>query len=167
MKYSSLVTASCLFFLAACGGPQPSSLATADAAKARADFQAASSAFHQALRTDDIETFLFFVAEDVLLMPPGEAPVHGKSAVRVWYEGFLSQYRTTSLLLADQEVFLGDGWAVELGTYEWGLAPASGGTPIADRGNYMQVWKMQTDGRWRFAREVYNSSVPASAPTAD
>ena len=167
MKYSNLVTALCLFFLAACGASQPSSPATADAAKAREDFQTATSAFHQALRTDDTETFMSFVAEDVLLMPPGEAPVRGKSAVRAWFEGFLSQFRTTSLLLADQEIFLGDGWAVELGTYEWGLAPAGGGAPIVDRGNYMQVWKKQADGRWQFAREVYNSSMPASASAAD
>lgn len=164
MKYSIFVVASCVMLLAGCGAPQSSSQATAEASKANAAFEKATSAFHQALRTNDAETFLSFIAEDVVLMPPGEAPVRGKSAVQTWFEGFLSQYHTTSLSLADQEVFLGDGWAVELGTYEWGLAPAAGGAPVIDRGNYMQVWKLQNDGQWRFAREVYNSSVPATAP---
>jgi ketosteroid isomerase-like protein len=115
---------------------------------------------------NDFETFMSYLAEDVVLMPPGEAPVRGKHAVGTWYLGFLSQFRTSSLTLADQEIFLGDGWAVELGTYEWGLTPSGGGAPVVDRGNYMQVWKRQGDGEWRFAREVYNSSVPPVPPEA-
>jgi ketosteroid isomerase-like protein len=80
-----------------------------------------------------------YVADDVILMAPGEAPVRGKKAVRAWYTGLLSQYHTSSLTLTDREVFVGSGWAVELGAYEWGLAPTKGGTPSVDRGSYMQV----------------------------
>lgn len=124
----------------------------------KAAVEAATSAFHQALRTDDVETFMSYVADDVVLMPPGEPPVRGKKAVREWYTAFLSQYRTSSLTLTEREAFVGSGWAVELGSYAWGLAPAGGGTPSVDRGSYMQVWRKQPDGKWRFAREVYNSS---------
>lgn len=104
-----------------------------------------------------------YVADDVVLMPPGEALVRGKEGVRAWYSAFLTQYRTSSLTLADREVFVADDWAVELGTFEWGLTPTAGGLPVVDRGNYMQVWKPLPDGQWRFAREVWNSSVPAAA----
>lgn len=81
-------------------------------------------------------------------------------AVEAAEAGFVAQYRTASLTLADREVLLGNGWAVELGTFEWGLTPAAGGASMLDRGNYMQVWQQQSDQQWRFAREVYNSSVP-------
>ncbi|HET9693791.1 MAG TPA: SgcJ/EcaC family oxidoreductase [Steroidobacteraceae bacterium] len=135
----------------------------AQAAATRAAVEAATAAFHQALRTNDADAFMSFIADDVVLMPPGEAPVRGKSAVKAWYDGFLTQYRTTSLKLADVEVFVGDDWATEVGTYEWGLAPTAGGAPIVDRGNYMQVWQRRPDGQWRFAREVFNSSVPPPA----
>ena len=74
--------------------------------------------------------------------------------------GFLAQYRTSSLTLADREVLVGSGWAVELGTFEWALQPTAGGSTVVDRGSYMQVWKKQGDKTWLFAREVYNSSVP-------
>ena len=102
-----------------------------------------------------------YVADDVLLMPPGEAAVRGKSAMRDWYAAFLAQYSTSSLILSDCEVFVGDRWAVELGTYEWGLTPRAGGAALVDRGNYMQVWRSQSDGQWRFEREIWNSSAPA------
>jgi len=41
------------------------------------------------------------------------------------------------------------------------VGPVTGGSPVIDRGSYIQIWVQQPDGQWRFAREVYNSSVPA------
>lgn len=107
-----------------------------------------------------------YVADDVFFMPPGEPAVRGRAAVREWMAAFLGQYRTTSLTLSDREVLTGTDWAVELGTFEWGLRPAAGGEAVVDRGNYMQVWTRDGSGAWRFAREVYNSSVPPAAPAA-
>jgi uncharacterized protein (TIGR02246 family) len=144
--------------LVGCYGPKAPSSATT------ADVERATAAFHEALRTNDAETFLSFVADDVVMMPPGEAPVRGKDALRAWYAAFLSRYRTSSLTLGDREVFVGEGFAVEIGSFEWGLIPAAGGAPVLDQGNYMQVWKRQPDGQWRFEREIWNSSAPASAP---
>ena len=149
--------------LGSCRGTTP---ATAEAVGAdRAAVDSATTAFHQALRTNDLETFMSYVAEDVFFMPPGEPPIRGRDAVRQWMTGFLAQYRTSSLTLADREVLVGGGWAVELGTFVWALQPTAGGSAVVDRGNYMQVWKLQSDKTWRFAREVYNSSVPP-APVA-
>ena len=91
--------------------------------------------------------------------------MRGRDAVRKWMAGFLAQSRTTSLTLANREVLVGNGWAVELGTFEWALQPSAGGSAVVNRGNYMQVWKQQSDKKWQFAREVYNSSVPP-APAA-
>ena len=145
--------------LVGCDGPKAPPGATT------AEVEKATSAFHEALRTNDSATFLSFVADEVVMMPPGEAPVRGKEALRAWYTAFLSRYRTVSLTLGHREVLVGEAFAVELGSFEWGLAPAGGGNPVVDRGNYMQVWKRQSDGQWRFAREIWNSSAPAEAAT--
>jgi uncharacterized protein (TIGR02246 family) len=131
----------------------------------RAAVEAATAAFHQALRTNDARALFAYVADDALMMPPGEPVVRGKGAMREWYAGFLSHYHTASLTLSDREVFVGDEWAVELGSYEWDLMLAAGRELVRDRGNYMQLWKVQPDGQWRFEREIWNSSAPAS-PTA-
>lgn len=159
------VPALCLAASAGCSAPGSSSSAK-DATSKRSAFETTTAAFHQALRTNDSVAFLSYVSDDVLMMPPGEAAVRGKNALRDWYRGFLSQYSTSSLNLSDREVFVGDEFAVELGSYEWGLTPAAGGAPVVDRGNYMQVWKPQSDGQWRFAREIWNSSVPAAPAPA-
>lgn len=155
-------------FALAWGGPlRARAVAAPDGSKEKAAVEAATKDFHDGLRANDLAKFMSHVADDVFFMPPGEAPIRGKDGVRAWMEAFLSQYRTTTLTLSDREVRVGDGFAVELGTYEWGLAPTAGGPATTDRGNYMQVWTQGADGQWRFAREVYNSSVPAApAPAA-
>jgi len=125
----------------------------------RTTFETATTEFHEALRRNDAESLFAYVADDVILMPPGEAAVRGKKAMRDWYSGFLTQYRTSSLILSDRELFVSDEWTVELGTFEWGLAPTAGGDSVLDRGNYMQVWRSQADGEWRFEREIWNSAA--------
>jgi ketosteroid isomerase-like protein len=91
----------------------------------RAAFEAATAAYHQALRVNDAGALFAYVADDVLLMPPGEDIVRGKNAMRGWCDGFLSYYRTASLVLSNREVFVGEECAVELGTYEWSLTPVA------------------------------------------
>jgi len=155
------VVARCLAALTGCAEPPPEA-GSADAAR-RTAVEAAVDTFHQALRTNDTALFAY-VADDVVMMPPGEPVLRGKAAMREWYKGFLSVFTTSSLTFADREVLVGDDWAVELGSYEWGLTPAAGGAPVIDRGNYMQVCRSRPDGQWRFAREIWNSSVPAAPP---
>jgi ketosteroid isomerase-like protein len=150
-----------LVLAGACTAEQEQPTHAPAAGGARAEVEATTTAFHEALRTDNAEALMSYVADDVVLAPPGEPPIRGKEAMRTWYAGFLSQYRTTSLTLADKEVFVGDGWAVEFGSFEWGLAPAAGGESVVDRGAYMQVWKRTPEGAWQFAREIWNSAAPA------
>ena len=40
-------------------------------------------------------------------------------------------------------------------------APVAGGPAVTGRGNYVQVWHREPDGRWLFARELWNSTTPA------
>jgi len=132
----------------------------------RADFEKTTAAFHEALRTNDPETLFKYVADDVVMMPPNEALVRGKAAMASWYGTFLSAFRTTTLKLSAPEVTMSDNWATELGQYEWGLQPAAGGEPVVDKGNYIQIWNRQRNGRWLFFREIWNSSIPASPATS-
>lgn len=163
----TLVTALMCVVLFGCSKSDDQSAATVTVtpgAVAQPEFENATRDFHAALRKDDTEGMMAYVAQDVVMMPPGEAIVRGKQAMREWHTAFLSLYRTTSLELGNRELFVGNGLAVELGTYAWGLQPVAGGEPFIDRGNYMQVWKHQANGEWQFAREIWNGSV--SAPGA-
>jgi ketosteroid isomerase-like protein len=105
------------------------------------------------------------MADDVVLMPPNEPVLRGKTAVRAWYDQLLTQLRTSSLTITDREVLIGGEWATELAAFEWTLVPVAGGPAVIDRGSYVQVWHREPDGRWLFSRELWNSTAPPVAPS--
>ena len=129
-------------------------------ASLRAGVDSAADRLLAALRTDSPDSLVALLADDVIIMPPNEPVLKGKAAVRTWYEQFVKQMRTSSLTISDREVLIGGDYATEVAGFEWTLAPVAGGTPVVDRGSYIQVWHRGADGRWMFSREVWNSSAP-------
>lgn len=130
------------------------------AAALRAGVDSAADRLLAALRADSPDSLVALVADDVVIMPPNEPPLKGKAAVRTWYDQFVGQMRTSSLTITDREVLIGGDYATEVAGFEWTLAPVAGGPPVVDRGSYMQLWHREADGRWKFSREVWNSSTP-------
>jgi uncharacterized protein (TIGR02246 family) len=133
---------------------------TPDPAALRAGVDSAAGRLLTALRTNASDSLLALMADDVVLMPPNEPLLEGKEAVRTWYDGLLTQLRTSDLTMTDREVLLGGEWATEIAAFEWTLVPVGGGPAVTDRGHYLQVWHREPDGRWLFAREIWNSSTP-------
>jgi uncharacterized protein (TIGR02246 family) len=136
-----------------------------DHAALRAGVDSAANRLLTALRTDAADSLVALMADDVVLMPPHEAVLKGKPAVRAWYDQLLTQLRTSSLTITDREVLIGGEWATELAAFEWTLVPVAGGPAVVDRGSYVQVWHREPDGRWLFSREVWNSTTPPGAPS--
>lgn len=137
---------------------------TSNEAATRAGVDSAATRLLTALRNDAADSLLALMANDVVLMPPNEPVLKGKEAVRAWYDRFLTELRTSDLRTTDREVLIGGEWATELAGYEWTVVPVAGGPPTTDRGNYIQVWHREPDGRWLFARELWNSTGPPEGP---
>jgi ketosteroid isomerase-like protein len=146
-----------------CAGQTPNPEARSPAAL-RAGVDSAANRLVGALRANASDSLLALMADAVVLMPPNEAVLKGKAAVREWYDQFLTQLRTSGLTITNREVLMGGEWATELASFEWTLAPVAGGPTVIDRGSYVQVWHHEPDGRWLFARELWNSSTPPVTP---
>lgn len=134
-----------------------------DHAALQAGVDSAAARLLIALRTNASDSLLALMADDVVLMPPNEPVLKGKEAVRVWYDQLLTQLRTSDLRITDREVLIGGEWATELAGFQWSLVPVGGGPATTDRGSYVQVWRREPDGRWLFARELWNSTSPPEA----
>jgi uncharacterized protein (TIGR02246 family) len=152
-----------LFVAVACSGAP--SAERSDRASLQAGVDSAANRLLRALRTNGSDSLMALMADDAVLMPPNEAVLKGKAAVRAWYDQFLTQLRTSNLTITDREVLVGGEWATEIAGFEWTLIPVAGGPPTTDRGSYMQVWHREPDGRWLFARELWNSTVPPVKPS--
>jgi ketosteroid isomerase-like protein len=150
--------------IVACSGQTPGPK-TLDRAALQAGVDSASNRLLTALRNNASDSLMALMADDVVLMPPNEAVLKGKAAVRSWYDQFLTQLRTSGLTITDREVLIGSEWATELAAFEWALVPVAGGPAVIDRGSYVQVWHREADGRWLFSRELWNSSTPPGSPS--
>ena len=146
-----------------CSGQTPDPEPLSPAAL-RAGVDSAANRLVRALRANSSDSLMALMADDVVLMPPNEPVLKGKGAVRAWYDQFLTQLRTSGLTITNREVLMGGEWATELAAFQWTLAPVAGGPAVIDRGNYVQVWHHEPDGRWLFARELWNSSTPPVTP---
>ena len=158
MRAAFVGTAFSIFGALATGcSPADSAKASAPDPTATAAVDSASTRLFAALRADNADSLLALMQDDVILMPPNEAVLTGKPAVRTWYDAFVKQMHTTSLTTSNREVLVGGDYATEVAHFEWSLKSVEGGPPVVDRGSYMQVWHRQPDGRWLFSREVWNS----------
>lgn len=146
----------------ACSKPSAAPSAQ-DRVALQAGLDSAANRLLTALRNDNPDSLLALMADDLLLMPPNEPVLKGKVAVRTWYEHLLTQLRTNSLIVTDREVRVDGDLATEVATFEWALAPVAGGSPVSDRGHYIQVWRHEPDGRWLLSREMWNSTIPIPA----
>ena len=116
--------------------------------------------FLAAMKSNDLAQMLAPLTDDVVFMPPNQAVLNGKGAVKGWFEQLLSQMRTSDVSVSEREVLVGGDWGYEQGSFVWKLTPVAGGAPVEDRGNFVALWQRQSDGSWKLARDIWNSTRP-------
>ncbi len=94
--------------------------------------------------------------DDATFLPPNTTAVTGRAAV----EEALGSFPPVTLI--DLRIRDLDGHgdvAYARGTYEMTMDVA--GTPVDDRGKYIEIWRRQDDGTWQIAADIFNSGLPA------
>jgi ketosteroid isomerase-like protein len=146
--------------LAACApAPPPDTRAQDEAALREAD-----AAFSRAAQAKNVDTWLAFYADDVVVMAPNEAMQTGRDNARkpisdmLGTPGFGVSWKVTKADVARS----GDlGYTV--GTYELTMTGPDG-KPMSDHGKYAEVWRKQTDGAWKVVVDTFNTDVPLPPP---
>ncbi len=117
--------------------------------------------FLATMLANDADALMEELSDDVIFMPPGQAPAIGKSAVRAWYEATLAEASTVHLDVPERDVVVAGKWGIERGRYVWTLAPAGGGSEFKVRGSYIAIWRRISDGVWKISSDIWNSSDPS------
>ncbi|MBA2702787.1 MAG: DUF4440 domain-containing protein [Blastocatellia bacterium] len=157
-----IVLAACialLSFALACQTPAPADTRAADESAIRT----LDAEWSKAAGAKDVDKTVSYYSDDAIVLPPNEAMVNTKVAVRkIWKAmittpGFSGGWKATKVEVARS----GDIGYVS-GTYELTMNDASG-KPATDRGKYLEVWKKQSDGGWKCVADIWNSDLPAPA----
>lgn len=112
-----------------------------------------------AMASDDIDRLLAVLADDAVFLPPNLAPKKGVE-LAAWLREFLAEWRIEWLAFSHDDVEEAGDLAYERFSYRWRVTPKGSGDPLVAPGKGVHVLRRESDGRWKIAREIWNSSPP-------
>jgi len=127
----------------------------------RKDIEAGERAWLAAMNGGDAAAVAQVYTENARLMPPNAETVQGRAGLEAFCKEFIALNAKLSFNL--MTVHESANMCAAIGTYEMDLQPP-GADKMHDTGKFIEVWVRESDGQWRIADDIFNSSMPA--PTA-
>ncbi len=112
-----------------------------------------------AVNAGDLARLLALVAEDVVFLTPGQAPL-----VREGFSSnFVAAHQQMQICCTSEleEVVVVSGLAYTRSRDALSVAPRAGGKAAQLAGHRMTVYRKQCDGRWLLSRDVHTLSAVA------
>jgi len=100
-------------------------------------------------------------AEDGVSLVPGEAPLIGEKAIRLWVENILSQmpgYKVIKEEMDFHDLRISGDWASEWATEHQVVQPPDGKPVIDSRGRMALVLHREASGEWKVKQEMWNQA---------
>jgi ketosteroid isomerase-like protein len=115
--------------------------------------------------TGQADSIAAVFALDAIQMPPNMAPLVGRDSVRAFWTNNLKTGKWHFDLSTD-EVVVSDSLAVERGRYTLKVVagPQARYPSFDDQGNYLALWRRESDGNWRIVWDAPVSTVPMPMP---
>ena len=127
-----------------------------DSAAIRRAIEQAHAAFAAAEVRKDVDAMLQAWSDDIVLMPPGREPLHGRESVADYLSPLpTSRHRVLSERFETVDLRIAGDSAYEVG-HVTGEEQAPGAPVSRYRTKYLSVWKRQPDGSWRICRDMWD-----------
>ena len=139
--------------------PAPDTRAADEAAVRKADAD-----WVKAAQTKNVEDWLGFYTDDVVVLAPNDKTAMGKQSARksvgelLALPGLSFSWAPTKV-----EVAKSGDLAYLYGTYQM-MATGPDGKPMSDNGKMVEIWKKQADGSWKCIVDTWNTDLPAMPP---
>lgn len=160
MKLHSFLAAS-LVLAAACAKPEakPETAAAPPVVDTAAIKQQTHQAYVDAINSNNLDSLLAMLTDDVVFMAGHSAPVVGKASVGEWVGAYLKAYKTNWDKPSLEFKVIGD-WAMERYSYKSVDTPVAGGAPVHDSGWGLILYHHDSDGKWRVSRDAWGTDQP-------
>jgi ketosteroid isomerase-like protein len=135
------------------------SMASAMASDNKSIEHEAHGAYVAAINSNDVDTLLADLTDDIVYQSPGEPEIIGKTAVRKWLAGYFGAFHTRWEKTSIGFVVTGD-WAFERYTYRSSDTDKKTGAVTTDTGKGINIFRRGSDGRWRVAIDGWSSDRP-------
>jgi len=118
-----------------------------------------------AAKTGKAEEWIAFYTDDAVVLPPNEKTVVGKDAIRKPIADMMALPELAiSWAPTKVEVANSGELAYLHGTYQMSYKGPDG-KAVEDNGKMVEIWKKQTDGKWKCIVDMWSSDLPATTAT--
>ena len=115
----------------------------------------ADAQWSKAAGAKDLDKTVSFYSDDAVVLPPNQAAVTTKDAVRALWKDLIGNVTSISWTATRVEMARSGDMACLSGTYEFTM---NDGTK--DHGKYCEVWEKK-GGTWKCGTDIWNSDLPA------
>jgi len=124
--------------------------------KEQQQIEAINQIMNKAILENNIPTQLDYFADDIIIDPPLDVPLIGKSAVLKRIE----KDKADSIRFHSFNIVIEDMWVAHDRIYDrgkWGMSVTSRQSklPLAFNGNYFQIWRKQSDRSLKIEFLIY------------
>jgi uncharacterized protein (TIGR02246 family) len=113
-----------------------------------------------AVNAGDVKAYGSALTQDVVFMPPDASKLTGREAVQAWAKKeFFDPYELRFHTKFDDLRVVGSQ-AFAPGSFTLDLTPKAGGEQIRRTGKFMNVFRKEADGSWKYALAIFNFDQP-------
>jgi ketosteroid isomerase-like protein len=112
----------------------------------------------------DVDATVSYYSDDASLLAPNAPAVSGKQGIHASWAALLGPDTSLSWQASKVDVARSGDLAYVMGVYQLTTKDAHANF-TTDRGKYVEVWKKQADGTWKTVADIFNTDLPAQAPT--
>jgi ketosteroid isomerase-like protein len=149
-----------VLLVSGCGQPAPKDTRAADESALR-DLDAQWS---KAAAARDVDAAVSYYSDDASLLAPNAPAVGDKQGIHAAWAALLGPDTSLSWQASKVDVARSGDFAYVMGVYQLTTKDAHANF-TTDRGKYVEVWKKQADGSWKTVADIFNTDLPAQAPT--
>lgn len=152
-----LITLACIVTSCAPSGTSDS------LASGAATIQALDEQWSATAARNDLAGTVAFYADDAVLLPPNAPIAKDAKSIRESWATLLSPNTALSWKVSKAEVAKSGELGYIYGTYQLSIKDPKLGSSFNDTGKLVEIWKKQSDGKWKCIVDTYNSDMPAAA----
>jgi ketosteroid isomerase-like protein len=145
-----------LLIASACNQAPGDTRAADEAAIRDADAQWAKTA-----GAGDLDGTVSYYTEDASVLAPNAPIASDKQSIRGAWASLLGSGASIAWQATKVEVARSGDLAYIQGTYKL-TSKEYEQVNLVDRGKFVEVWKKQTDGKWKVVADIFNSDLPAT-----
>ena len=155
LTVSNCTIAAAILLLTGCETDRRDAVTDADTTAIKAVSEQAADAW----TAGDWNTFAEFYTDDTVWMPPGEATLRGKDALRAWVELIWNDSTVVEIDIRSEEIVVIDDWAFERHLETLVEIDAIDGESKRYYIRGARIFRREEDGSWKIAQYIWNGNV--------